>query len=158
MWGAWGCLISMVRILEGNMTKWGTSWGGGRGRREGGTVAIGASISQWTLTKTCRERKRTQGQHLEGRLPALAHTALWREEKGMKSVPQWHLLHCVLPNLPWMVQGDGPSVCFHVLSLVSLSRKMGSVGAAGVSSSPIAEMVPFKTVDSFQGLEARESC
>lgn len=73
-------------------------------------------------------------------------------------MPQWHLLHCVLPNLPWMVQGDGPSVCFHVLSLASLSRKMGSVGAAGVSSSPIAEMVPFKTVDSFQGLEARESC
>lgn len=28
VWGAWGCLISMVRILEGNMTKWGTSWGG----------------------------------------------------------------------------------------------------------------------------------
>lgn len=110
MWGAWGCLISMVRILEGNMTKWGTSWGGGRGRREGGTVAVGASISQWTLTKTCHERKRTQGQHLEGRLPALAHTALWREEKGRKSVPQWHLcIVCCQIFLGWS-RGTAP-VC-----------------------------------------------
>lgn len=46
----WGCLISTVRILEGNMKKWGTSWRyiaiavrGGDAVR-GGTVVIGPSI------------------------------------------------------------------------------------------------------------------